>query len=226
VKITVVGLGRVGLPLAVQCARSGYEVHGADLNQVVVDSVNRGVAPFIGEPMLDAYLAEVVSSGRLTATTDTTSAVSGCDVVLVIVPVRLDENDEPDFSQLDQATVEVASGLRKGWRTLIIFETTFPIGTTRQRCAPLLESISGLLVGEDIEVAYSPERVLVGRVFDDLRQYPKLVGGISATGTALARDFYKCVLTFDTRADLARPNGGRCQVVASSPGKMWSAFYY
>lgn len=206
-KIAVVGLGRVGLPLAVQCARAGHEVHGADLDPVVVDRVCQGVAPFDGEAMLEDYLADAVASSRLTATVDTSSAVLGCDVVLIIVPVRLDSRNEPDFSLVDLATTETARGLRKGHHTLVIYETTFPIGTTRERCTPQLESISGLTVEEDFHVAYSPERVLVGRVFADLRRYPKLVGGLSAAGTARARDFYERVLTFDTRKDLTRPNG-------------------
>jgi nucleotide sugar dehydrogenase len=206
-KAAVVGLGRVGLPIAVQYARAGYEVCGADLDSVVVEQVGRGVAPFTGETMLAEYLADVVSSGRLTATTDTSSAVGGCDVVVVIVPLRLDSYDEPDFTSVDRATTDTARGLRKGHSTLVIYETTFPIGTTRERCAPLLEDVSGLTAGEDFDVVYSPERVLVGRVFADLRRYPKLVGGLSDKGSARARRFYEQALTFDHREDLHRPNG-------------------
>lgn len=206
-RVTVVGLGRVGLPLAVQYARAGHEVRGADLDPVVVEQVGRAVAPFTGEAMLAEYLADVAGSGRLTATTDTCSAVLGCDVVVIVVPLRLNSHNQPDYGAVDRATTDTARGLRKGHRTLVIYETTFPIGTARERCAPLLADVSGLTVGEDFDVAYSPERVLVGRVFADLRRYPKLVAGLSAEGTARARYFYERALTFDHREDLPRPNG-------------------
>jgi nucleotide sugar dehydrogenase len=207
VRVAVVGLGRVGLPLSVQYARAGHEVRGTDLDPGVVEQVGRAVAPFTGEAMLAQYLADVVGSGRLTVTTDTCSAVLGCDVIVIVVPLRLNSRNEPDYGALDLATTDTARGLRKGHRTLVIYETTVPIGTTRERCAPLLADVSGLTIGEDFDVAYSPERVLVGRVFEDLRRYPKLVAGLSAEGTARARNFYEQALTFDHREDLPRPNG-------------------
>ncbi|HLS39429.1 MAG TPA: nucleotide sugar dehydrogenase, partial [Ornithinicoccus sp.] len=96
-------------------------------------------------------------------------------------------------------------GLKPG--TTVIYETTLPVGTTRTRWAPLLEEGSGLTAGPDFSVVFSPERVLTGRVFEDLRKYPKLVGGLSEAGTKAAIGFYESVLTFDERDDLPRPNG-------------------
>ncbi len=204
-KITVVALGKIGLPLAVQFADRGHQVVGADVNQSVVDLVNRGVEPFPGEAHLAEKLAVVVGDGRLTATTDTTSAVRDSDAVVVVVPLFVDAEGVPDFGWMDSATADIARGLRPG--TLISFETTLPVGTTRTRWKPMLEEISGLVEGEDFHLVFSPERVLTGRVFADLRKYPKLIGGLSTAGAERATAFYDDVLEFDERPDLDRANG-------------------
>ncbi len=204
-KITVVALGKIGLPLAVQFATRGHQVVGADIDQRVVDLVNAGTAPFPGEAHLAELLAEVVAAGRLTATTDTSSAVAESDAVVVVVPLMVDPEGVPDFAAMDAATKAIAAGLQPG--TLVSYETTLPVGTTRSRWLPLLEEGSGLLGGQDFHLVFSPERVLTGRVFADLRKYPKLVGGLDAGGAAHAVDFYSQVLEFDERPDLARPNG-------------------
>lgn len=204
-KITVVALGKIGLPLAVQFADRGHHVVGADVNQSLVDLVNRGVEPFPGEAQLAEKLAAVVADGRLTATTDTTSAVRDSDAVVVVVPLFVDAEGVPDFGWMDSATADIARGLRPG--TLISFETTLPVGTTRTRWKPMLEEISGLVEGQDFHLVFSPERVLTGRVFADLRKYPKLIGGLSNAGAERATAFYDDVLEFDERPDLDRANG-------------------
>lgn len=203
--ITVVALGKIGLPLAVQFAEQGHLVIGTDINQRVVDQVNRGEEPFPGEAHLAEKLATVVGAGRLTATTDTGAAVAQSDAVVVVVPLFVNDDDEPDFGWLDSATADVGRGIRPD--TLVCYETTLPVGTTRTRWKPLLERISGLVEGKDFHVVFSPERVLTGRVFADLRKYPKLVGGLSGAGTKRAVDFYEDVLEFDERTDLQRANG-------------------
>jgi nucleotide sugar dehydrogenase len=205
VKITVVALGKIGLPLAVQFATRGHRVLGADIDQRVVDLVNAGTEPFPGEAHLADLLAEVVADGRLTATTDTSSAVADSDAVVVVVPLMVDPEGVPDFAAMDAATKAIAAGLQPG--TLVVYETTLPVGTTRGRWLPLLEEGSGLVSGQDFHLVFSPERVLTGRVFADLRKYPKLVGGLDAGGAARAVEFYSQVLEFDERPDLARPNG-------------------
>ncbi|HEX8508073.1 MAG TPA: NAD(P)-binding domain-containing protein, partial [Propionibacteriaceae bacterium] len=136
-RISVVALGKIGLPLAVHFAERGHDVVGSDVDQSVVALVNRGEAPFPGEAHLDDKLAAVVKSGRLTATTDTTAAVGQADVVVVVVPLFVDEDGEPQFGWLDSATADIAKGLRSG--TLVLYETTLPVGTTRNRWRPLLE---------------------------------------------------------------------------------------
>ncbi|GAA2493665.1 nucleotide sugar dehydrogenase [Terrabacter carboxydivorans] len=204
-KITTVGLGKIGLPLAVQFAAMGHEVQGADVNPSTVQLVNAGTEPFPGEDHLAEKLAQVVSEGRLVATTDTTQAVSQSEAVVVVVPLFVDGDGVPDFGWMDSATRDIAKGLRPG--TLVAFETTLPVGTTRSRWKPMLEEGSGLTEGVDFHLVFSPERVLTGRVFADLRKYPKLVGGLSPAGAKAAVAFYEAVLDFDDRPDLERGNG-------------------
>ncbi|MFG3048614.1 nucleotide sugar dehydrogenase [Streptomyces sp. NPDC048202] len=204
-QICVVALGKIGLPLAVQFAAKGHRVIGADVNENVVEQVNAGVEPFPGEAELDVRLKQAVESGLLTATTDTTAAVREADAVVVVVPLFVDAEGVPDFGWMDSATRAIAAGLRPG--TLVSYETTLPVGTTRDRWAPMLAEGSGLTAGEDFHLVFSPERVLTGRIFADLRRYPKLVGGIDEASAAHGVRFYESVLDFDERPDLARPNG-------------------
>ncbi len=205
-RIAVVALGKIGLPLAVQFADSGHDVIGVDVNQQTVDLVNRGEEPFPGEEHLADKLAELVPAGKLKATTDYAQAIPNADAVVVVVPLFVnDETWEPDFAWMDAATKSLAENLTPG--TLVSYETTLPVGTTRGRWKPMIEEISGLREGEDFDLIFSPERVLTGRVFEDLRKYPKLVGGLSKSGTSKGIEFYQQVLQFDERPDLDRPNG-------------------
>jgi nucleotide sugar dehydrogenase len=204
-RICVVALGKIGLPLAVQFAAKGHQVVGADVNSSVVDQVNAGQEPFPGEADLAAALDEVVRVGRLSATTDTTAAASAADAIVVVVPLFVDANGVPDFGWMDSATRAIAAGLQPG--SLVSYETTLPVGTTRNRWAPMLAEGSGLQAGRDFDVVFSPERVLTGRVFADLRKYPKLVGGLDEQSTRRGIEFYTSVLDFDHRDDLPKPNG-------------------
>ena len=205
-RIAVVALGKIGLPLAVQYAMKGHDVIGVDVNETTVDLVNKGVEPFPGEAHLDEYLRDVVASGGLRATSSYEEAIPGADAVVLVVPLFVnDETWEPDFGWMDDATRSLATHLTEN--TLISYETTLPVGTTRNRWKPMIESISGLKEEQDFHLVFSPERVLTGRVFADLRKYPKLVGGLNDAGTAAGIAFYEAVLDFDERADLPFPNG-------------------
>lgn len=204
-RITVVGMGKIGLPLAVQYARKGHQVIGTDINQATVDLINSEQEPFPGEAHLAEYLAEVIQSGNLSASINTAEAVSTSDAVVVVVPLFVDKDANPDFGAMDSVTRDIARGLKAG--TLVSYETTLPVGTTRTRLVPMLEEGSGLKVGQDFYVVFSPERVLTGRVFSDLRRYPKLVGGIEQASEIKGIQFYTEVLEFDVRDDLPKPNG-------------------
>ena len=204
-RIAVVGMGKIGLPLAVHYARGGHAVVGVDVNPRVVDLVNAGEEPFPGEAHLAEYLPPLASSGALRATTEYAEVIPGADAVVMVVPLVVDEQSRPDFRVMDAATRSMAAHLTPG--TLVSYETTLPVGTTRGRYKPLIEEVSGLVEGRDFDVVFSPERVLTGRVFTDLARYPKLVGGLSEAGEARGVRFYEAVLSFDERDDLPRPNG-------------------
>ncbi|WP_182379024.1 nucleotide sugar dehydrogenase [Nocardioides sp. WS12] len=203
--ICVVALGKIGLPLAVQFASKGHRVIGADVDKFAVDMVNRGEEPFPGEAHLAEKLREAVDAGLLSATTDTTAAVAAAQAVVIVVPLFVAADGTPSWDWMDAATEAVGRGLKPG--TLVSYETTLPIGTTRNRFGPKLEELSGLKAGEDFHLVFSPERVLTGRVFEDLRKYPKLIGGINQASADAAMDFYRAVLDFDDRPDLADANG-------------------
>ncbi len=205
-KIAVIALGKIGLPLAVQFASKGHDVVGVDVSQRTVDLINQGIEPFPGEAHLQEKLSELVPAGRLRATSDYADAVPGADAVVLVVPLFVDEQTaEPDFGWMDAATRSLGAVLTPG--TLVSYETTLPVGTTRTRWKPMLEEASGLTEGVDFDLVFSPERVLTGRVFADLRKYPKLVGGLSERGAQKAVAFYQAVLDFDERPDLPRGNG-------------------
>src|SRR5215207_7106617 len=160
-QICVVALGKIGLPLAVQFASKGHHVVGADVSQSVVDAVNAGVEPFPGEFELGTKMRTAVDAGLLRATTDTAAAVAQSEAVVVVVPLFVDAEGVPDFGWMDAATQDIARGLQRG--TLVSYETTLPVGTTRGRWAPMLEAGSGLTVSEDFSLVFSPARVRLGR---------------------------------------------------------------
>lgn len=193
-RIAVVGLGHIGLPLAVQYASRGHQVVGVDVDPRIVDTINRGESPHLDEQALIDRVPELHAAGRLRATTwdAEPDALRDREAVVVIVPVVVDAEGEIDFGPIDAATRDIAAGIGPG--TLVVYETTLPVGTTRNRFAPVLARGSGLAIDRDLFLAFSPERVLVGRVFTDLRRYPKVVGGTSEESTRRAVEFYRSVL--------------------------------
>ena len=197
-RAVVVALGKIGLPLAVQIAHTGHEVVGCDIDTRVVDLVNAGQEPFPGEAHLAERLAELVPAGRLRAQTDTTAAVAaGPDLVIAVPPLIVNDAAEPDWRILDAVIDDIGRGLQAG--TTVSVETTLPVGTTRTRIAPALEAASGLREGSDFHLIFSPERVYSGRIFQDLADYPKLVGGLSPEGEARGLELYGAVLDAEVR---------------------------
>jgi len=192
-RIAVIGLGHIGLPLAVQYASRGHDVTGVDISDAIVDALNRGESPHRDEQALIDRVPQLVSEGRLRATTWADAAgVRAAEAIVVIVPVVVDEAREIDFRPIDAATRDIAANLGDG--ALVVYETTLPVGTTRDRFGPMLTAGSGRTLDEDLFLAFSPERVLVGRVFADLKRYPKIVGGTSDESTRRAVEFYRSVL--------------------------------
>ena len=196
--VAVIGLGKIGLPLAAHFASRGLRVLGCDVQSTVVAAVNAGRSHIKEEPGLGEAVSSAVASGSLVATEDTTGAAKACAVVVVIVPLIVDRAGRVDFHNIDAATTAIGSGLQPG--SVVIYETTLPVGTTRDRFAPALEEHSGLKVGRDLYVAFSPERLYAGRIFEDLKRYPKIVGGLDAASTRRAVDFYHRALAAEIRA--------------------------
>jgi nucleotide sugar dehydrogenase len=184
VKVAVIGLGKIGLPLAVQYASRGLSVVGYDIDAAKVDSINSGCCPIVGEEGLETLLTSALADRRLRATTDAREATASADVVVFIVPVGLTAERQPNFTHLDAATRAIAPHLTA--EALVIVETTVPVGTTRGRV--------GAALGRKTMLAASPERVSTGRVFRDLRTYPKIVGAIDDASWEKAGAFYNAAL--------------------------------
>ncbi len=191
-KVAVVGLGHIGLPLAVQYASRGHDVLGIDIDRRIVDALNGGSSPHLDEQTLIERVPGLVSDGRLRASTWDGADLGSVDVVVVIVPVVVDADREIDFAPIDAATRDIARRIGPG--TLVVYETTLPVCTTRTRFGPMLAEGSGLELDDQLFLAFSPERVLVGRVFVDLQRYPKIVGGTSDESTRRAVEFDRSAL--------------------------------
>lgn len=187
-KLGVVGLGYVGLPLAVEKAKAGYEVIGFDVQDSKVKMVNEG-HNYIGD-VLDEDLKAIVENGKLKATTDF-SFVKDVDAVCIAVPTPLDIYKQPDLSYVIKSTQDVAKYLQKGM--LIVLESTTYPGTTEEILKPILEE-TGLKCGEDFFLAFSPERVDPGNKHFNTKNTPKVVGGCTEECTEVAAALYKSVL--------------------------------
>lgn len=190
--VAVVGLGKIGLTLAAVFANNGYNVFGADINRNVVASINQGISHVKNEPGLERLVSEAHTNKTLSATTVTSRAVRQSNIIIVIVPVLVDDQKKIDYKFIDQAVLDIAKGLKRG--SLIIFETTLPPGDTRNRFGKKIEEVSGFVMGEDFHLAYSPERVYSNRIIDDLQNYPKIVGGLDDKSLERAKEFYTSAL--------------------------------
>lgn len=186
--IAVIGLGYVGLPLAVEKAKVGYKVIGLDVQQKRVDMVNQGIN-YIGD-VVDADLDKVVKEGLVTATTDY-SLIAQADCVAICVPTPLDHHYQPDISYVESSTKDIARYMKKG--TLVILESTTYPGTTEEVVQPILEQ-GGFKCGTDFYLAFSPERVDPGNKHYNTKNTPKVVGGVTEQCTELAQILYTNVL--------------------------------
>jgi nucleotide sugar dehydrogenase len=186
-RIAVVGLGKMGLPLAAWYASRGHHVTGCDINPDVTAAVNRGESPIVHEPGLAEMVRDAVAAGRLCAVADTATGVGDAETVIVLVPLGIDADHQPDYRALDAAFDAIGAGLAPG--ALVILETTVAVGDTRGRFLPLLER-GGRRLGRDFSLAFSPERLQSGTVFRDLLAYPRVVGGVDAESGRRAAAFY------------------------------------
>lgn len=181
----VIGLGYVGLPLAVEAGQAGINVIGFDVNETVADLVNAGASHIQDVPA--EHVATLRDAGLLEATTDM-ARLSECDVVSICVPTPLSKTRDPDVSYILAASESVAAGLRTG-QLVVLESTTYP-GTTREVMLPALEE-TGLNVGEDFHLCFSPERVDPGNATWHTKNTPKVIGGITAECTVAGVAFYE-----------------------------------
>jgi UDP-N-acetyl-D-glucosamine dehydrogenase len=181
----VIGLGYVGLPLAVEAAKSGLNVLGFDVNEGVVAKVNSGRSHIQDVP--DVAVGELRKAGRLEATRDM-SRLSTCDAISICVPTPLAKTGDPDVSYIVSATDSVKKALRRG-QLVVLESTTYP-GTTRELVLPELEA-QGMKVGQDFFLCFSPERVDPANPKWFIKNTPKVIGGVTAACTQAGRALYE-----------------------------------
>lgn len=191
ITVGVVGLGYVGLPLAVEKAKAGFKTIGFDVQKAKVDLVNAG-SNYIGD-IVDDDLKHIVESGMLRATNDF-SFVKDVDFIAICVPTPLDEHQQPDISYVRSSAEEIAKYMTKG--TMVVLESTTYPGTTEELLKPILET-SGLKCGEDFYLGFSPERVDPGNKQFKTKNTPKVVGAIGEDARKVIAAMYRAVLEGD-----------------------------
>lgn len=187
--VGVVGLGYVGLPLAVEKAKAGFKTIGFDVQSQKVEMVNAG-ENYIGD-VVDSDLAKLVKEGKLQATTDF-SFVKDVDFIAICVPTPLDSHQEPDISYVKSSTEAISKYLKPN--TMVVLESTTYPGTTEELIKPILENGSGLKCGEDFYLGFSPERVDPGNLIYKTKNTPKVVGAIGADAAEVISKMYSTVL--------------------------------
>jgi UDP-N-acetyl-D-glucosamine dehydrogenase len=189
-KVCVVGLGYVGIPLAVASAQAGFRVTGVDAVKERVAMINKGIC-YVEDAYSETHLTDLVKSGLITATESLSRGAGSSDIVIVCVPTPLNEKGTPDLSFLRSVARDLSNSLI-GFKLVIVESTSFP-GTTTDIFQPLLER-NGKKAKEDFALVYSPERIDYGNPKFGVRNIPKVVGGIDETSTSLGAEFYKSIL--------------------------------
>ncbi|MCQ5121153.1 nucleotide sugar dehydrogenase [Massilicoli timonensis] len=190
--VGVVGLGYVGLPLAVEKAKAGFQTIGFDVQNEKVDMINAG-KNYIGD-VVDDDLSDLVKNGMLSATTDF-SFIKDVDFVAICVPTPLDTHQQPDISYVKASSEAISKHLRKG--TMVVLESSTYPGTTEELVRPILEEGSGLVCGTDFYLGFSPERVDPGNAVYHTKNTPKVVGAIGKDATEVIAAMYRAVLDGD-----------------------------
>lgn len=192
IRVGVVGLGYVGLPLAVEKAKAGFKTIGFDVQETKVNMVNAG-HNYIGD-VVDSDLKRLVDEKMLVATTDF-SFVKDVDFIAICVPTPLDTHQQPDISYVKSSTEAISKYLTKN--TMVVLESTTYPGTTEELIKPILEKGSGLKCGEDFYLGFSPERVDPGNLIYKTKNTPKVVGAIGKDATEVIAAMYRAVLEGD-----------------------------
>ena len=193
--VGVVGLGYVGLPLAVEKAKAGFKTIGFDVQFEKVDMVNQG-HNYIGD-VVDAELVQLVKDGMLSATTDF-SFIKNVDFIAICVPTPLDAHQQPDISYVESSVKAISKHLTKN--TMVVLESTTYPGTTEDLVKPILEEGSGLVCGSDFYLGFSPERVDPGNIIYKTKNTPKVVGAIGEDAREVISAMYSAVLQGDVHS--------------------------
>jgi UDP-N-acetyl-D-glucosamine dehydrogenase len=212
-KVGIIGLGYVGLPLAVAFAEAGAEVVGLDADQRKVENVNAGRSHV--EDIPDSALAALGERLRATASH---ADLASCNALIIAVPTPMTSSREPDLSYLLEAGTAISQVLQPS-QLVVLESTTYP-GTTRERLAPILEE-SGLAAGRDFHLAFSPERIDPGRTDYTIKTTPKLLGGIDERSAERARELYSLIceeVVVLSGPEPASPSAS----CASSPASAWA----
>ena len=189
-KITVIGQGRMGLPISVVFLNAGYDVIGVDINPSLVEKANNGEIELIGEPGVKEGIKNAVAKGKYSCTLHLKEAIEQADIIIIIIPLILDDDKNPKLAPLTNLIGQIGEMLKEG--QIVITETTLPVGTSEEIFKPILEEKSGLIAGNDFGLGFSPERTYSGRVIEDVTvRYPKIVGGINKKSTERMAKFYE-----------------------------------
>src|SRR5437899_1829920 len=188
--VCVIGLGYVGVPLAVASAQAGFNVLGVDVDESKVEQINRGVC-YVEDKYSEDLLPGLVSSGKIKAYSKLSEAVPQSDIAIVCVPTPLKKDGDPDLSFLKSVAKSLANQLTD-YKLIIVESTSYP-GTTEEVFRPLLER-GGKKAGNDFALVYSPERIDYGNASFGVRSIPKIVGGVDGESTRLGTAFYTSIL--------------------------------
>jgi len=195
-RITVMGLGRIGLPTAALFARAGAKVTGVDIVPEVVEEINSGKCRFTDEPGLPEVVRGSVRAGNLRATLTPDGAISSAHFVIICVPTPVDETKSPNYSSIQKVSHAVGKSLKRG--TVVIVESTIGPGIAEEMVLPILESESGQKAGKDFGLVSCPERSDPGNIVQNMGSVPRIVGGYDAKSTVLVAALYESALGVKT----------------------------
>jgi UDP-N-acetyl-D-glucosamine dehydrogenase len=191
-KVGIIGLGKLGLGFSTFLLKNGHDVIGYDINQNRVDEIYAATKSIDSEKGNSKIIDKAIKANKFSCSINVRNLAEKCQVIVICVPLFLDKKYEPDLSNLENAVENLTKSLRNG--VLIILETTAPVGTTRQTIVKQIEINRKWKVGIDFFVAFSPERVRIGRMHEDLLRYPKIIGASDTKSRKKAEVFFNKIL--------------------------------
>ena len=194
-KVCVVGIGRIGLPTALSFAKAGLQTVGMDINEQLVDSLNKGNFPLKDEPGYEEIFNDVIKNGKFLATTDINKAISQSDLILLSLPTPINEKNIPDYSALESVCKQLGDILQPN--SLIVVESTIEPGFIENNLISILEENNRLHVGKNFTIGVCPENANPGEILHDFTTLPRLVGGIDQQSTKIITMIYDFVFSVE-----------------------------